>query len=173
MCSHKCILRHTERDITCLLFSHTPQHTQHLCSPTVRSGELLPAFREAVASGNESKAVKLVTSALRQLKLSRLKPDTTLNSALSCIAKENPQLLSAPAIIEGLVAVLKREMSVIFKAKSNPAVYVLVMRLLLIALKDSSDWPEGVAKVLLHKPTQSLYSTLPLIGRTAFYGNVW
>ena len=47
----------------------------------------------------------------------------------------------------GLIAVLKREPSAIFKAKSNPSVYILAAKLLLMALKDSLDWPEAVAKV--------------------------
>ena len=42
---------------------------------------------------------------------------------------------------------LKREPSAIFKAKSNPAVYTLASQLLLVALEDSYDWPESVAKV--------------------------
>ena len=123
-------------------YTHTHTHT-HI----VRSGELLPAVREARASGNDSKANKLLSGALRQLKLSRLKPDPILNSALTAIAKESPDLFSSPALIEGLVTVLKRETSVIFKAKSNPSVYVLVAQLILVALKDSHDWPEAIAKV--------------------------
>ena len=42
---------------------------------------------------------------------------------------------------------LKREPSAIFKAKSNPSVYTLASQLLLVALEDSYDWPESVAKV--------------------------
>ena len=42
---------------------------------------------------------------------------------------------------------LKREPSAIFKTKSNPSVYTLASQLLLVALGDSYDWPESVAKV--------------------------
>ena len=35
----------------------------------------------------------------------------------------------------------------IFKAKSNPSVYILASQILLLALKDSYNWPESVAKV--------------------------
>lgn len=45
------------------------------------------------------------------------------------------------------MAVLKREPSAIFKTKSNPSVYTLASQLLLVALGDSYDWPESVAKV--------------------------
>ena len=81
------------------------------------------------------------------MKVSRLKPDRELNSALTVLIKESPQLFCSPSSLDGLIAVLKREPSAIFKAKSNPSVYVLATRLLLLALKDSYDWPESVAKV--------------------------
>ena len=119
----------------------------HVCMHTVRSGELLPAFREAMSSGNTSKATKLIAGSLRQLKLSRLKPDPVLNSSFSTISKENPEMFASPHLVEGLVAVLKRETSVIFKAKSNPSVYIVAAQLLQVALRDSCDWPESVAKV--------------------------
>lgn len=45
------------------------------------------------------------------------------------------------------MAVLRREPSVIFKAKSNPSVYVLATQLLLLALQHSYDWPEMIGKV--------------------------
>ena len=104
-------------------------------------------MREALSSGNDSKATKLLAGGLKQLKVSRLKPDRELNSALTVLIKESPQLFSNPSSLDGLIAVLKREPSAIFKAKSNPSVYVLAARLLLLALKDSYDWPEAVAKV--------------------------
>ena len=56
-------------------------------------------------------------------------------------------------VLQGLVAVLKREPSVIFKAKSNPSVYVLATQLLLLALQHSYDWPESIGRVSL-----SMYS---------------
>lgn len=104
-------------------------------------------MRDALSSGNDSKAVKLLAGGLKQLKMSRLKPDKELNSALTSLIKESPHLFSVPSSLDGLIGVLKREPSAIFKAKSNPLVYVLAAKLLLIALKDSYDWPEAVAKV--------------------------
>ena len=81
------------------------------------------------------------------MKLSRLKPDKELNSALTTLIRESPQLFTASSSLDGLIAVLKREPSAIFKAKSNPSVYILAAKLLLVALKESRDWPETVAKV--------------------------
>ncbi len=118
-----------------------------LFSYTVRSSELVSAIQAAKSAENDAKASKILGGALKQLKLSRLKPDTTLNSALVNLVHEFPDMFSTPAVIEALVLVLKREPSSIFKVRSNPSVYVLAAQLLLFALKDSHDWPEIVAKV--------------------------
>jgi hypothetical protein len=116
-------------------------------SYVVRSSELISAIRTAKSSDNNVRAAKLLGGALKQLRLSRLKPDATLNSSLVTLVEEFPDMFSTTAVIEALVLVLKREPSVIFKARSNPAVYVLAAQLLLFVLKDSYDWPEMVAKV--------------------------
>jgi hypothetical protein len=113
----------------------------------VRPGELLPAITEARSSGGESKVVRMLAGAMKQLKHSRLKPDTKLNSDLVALVKEDPQLFNNPNVIEGLVAVLKREPSVIFKAKSNPLVYILAAQILMLALQHSYDWLELIGKV--------------------------
>jgi len=135
-------------DAIILYWASAPHLVAFSPSPVVRSAELLPAFKEAVSSGNSSKANKLLCGAVIKLKQSRsLKPDIVLNTALGTIAKEYPEYLSTASVVEGLVAVLKRESSVIFKAKSNPSVYVLAVRLLLLGLKESTDWPESVAEV--------------------------
>ena len=45
------------------------------------------------------------------------------------------------------MSILRRETAAIFKTRSEPVTYTLACNLLLISLKDSKDWPEGVAKV--------------------------
>ena len=109
---------------------------------------MLSAIRTSKAADNDVKAAKLLGGALKQLRLSRLKPDVTLNSALIALMQEFPEMFSTPAVVEALVLVLKREPSVIFKARSNPSVYILAAQLLLFSLKESQDWPEMVAKVI-------------------------
>ena len=104
----------------------------------------MSAIKNAKSAEN---GTKILGGALRQLKLSRAKPDMTLNSALVTLVREYPDMFSSVAVIEGLVQILKREPSIMFKVKSNPSVYVLAAQLLLVALKDSYDWPEIVAKV--------------------------
>ena len=75
---------------------------------TVRPGELLSAITEARPSGSgssssvtgDSKAVRILAGAMRQLKHSRLKPDLKLNAELTTLIKEDPQLFNNPNIIE-------------------------------------------------------------------------
>ena len=75
----------------------------------VRPGELLSAITEARSSGStsnvtgDSKAVRILAGAMRQLKHSRLKPDLKLNGELTTLIKEDPQLFNNPNIIEVLV----------------------------------------------------------------------
>ena len=127
------------------IFSHCILIVSYFFS--VRPGELISAIKAAKSADNDVKVSKILGGALKQLKLSRLKPDTTLNSALVSLVHEYPEIFTTPAAIEALVLVLKREPSIIFKARSNPSVYVVASQLLVLALKDSKDWPEVVAKV--------------------------
>ena len=71
----------------------------------VRPGDLLPAIAEAKSAGGgggggESKVVRILAGAMKQLKHSRLKPDAKLNSDLVSLVKEDPQLFNNPNIIE-------------------------------------------------------------------------
>lgn len=126
---------------------------------SVRSSELISAIRAAKSADNDAKAAKILGGALKQLRLSRLKPDLTLNSALVTLVLDFPDMFSTLSVMEALVLVLKREPSVIFKARSNPAVYILAAQLLLFALRESYDWPEMVAKVSLY-PVESIVCLL-------------
>ena len=125
-----------------------------------------------MSSGNDANAVKILCGAMKQLKLSRLKPDPVLNAALSTLIKESPQLFSSSTVVDGLVAVLKRESSVIFKAKSNPSVYILAAQLLLLSLKDSFDWSESIAKVILYVTHARLMNSVSLCFSIIVYAGV-
>ena len=91
--------------------SYAPTHSSHTPSPThahtvthvfplVHPVELVSTLREARSSGNDTKATRVLAGALKQLRLSRLKPDSTLNAALTSLAKEDSKLFSNPTAIE-------------------------------------------------------------------------
>ena len=70
----------------------------------VRPGELQSAIAEAKSGGGggggESKVVRILAGAMKQLKHSRLKPDHKLNSELVSLVREDPQLFNNPNVIE-------------------------------------------------------------------------
>eukprot|EP00731_Ephydatia_muelleri_P029324 Em0020g968a len=144
-----------------------PQTSQGTSSPVpqaieVRSGELVAAVKDAKTTEGDSKVPRLLLGAVRQLKHSRLKPDPILNAALVQLAEEDGEMFNTSYIIDALVGVLKKETSAIFKAKSNPSVYVLACQLLLHALRDSYEWPDAVAKVYIEDAvTDRLWVDLP------------
>lgn len=78
-------------------------HPDLFVSP-VRPGELLPAITDAKSSGGggagDTKVVRILAGAMKQLKHSRLKPDPKLNSDLITLVKEDPQIFNNPTIIE-------------------------------------------------------------------------
>lgn len=51
------------------------------------------------------------------------------------------------SLLQNILTVLKRETVVIFKTRSEPLTYALACNILLIALQDSYEWPENIAKV--------------------------
>ena len=77
-----------------------PAHAHPYTSPSVHPVELVSALREARSSGNDTKATRVLAGALKQLRLSRLKPDSTLNTALTSLAKEDGKLFNNPTAIE-------------------------------------------------------------------------
>ena len=80
---------------------------------SVRPGELVPAIAEAKSvtpattgggggggGGGETKVVRILAGAMKQLKQSRLKPDHKLNSDLVSLVRDDPQIFNNPFIIE-------------------------------------------------------------------------
>ena len=128
----------------------------------VKPSDLVATIKEALENDDNNKVDKILSGALKQLKNARLKVDNKLNEALSEIAIEHPSIFDTNSAIEviyiettshnrcsikGLLSVLKKETSAVYKTKSEPATYALAAQLLMIALKDSLDWPEALAKV--------------------------
>ena len=50
--------------------------------------------------GDRPGAIQLVEGAVLSLKESRVKPDTTLNSALATLVSKQPSLFATPSVIE-------------------------------------------------------------------------
>lgn len=60
----------------------------------------MSAVTDAKSSGEDTKVVRILAGAMKQLKHSRLKPDPKLNNDLVTLVRSDPQLFNHPNIIE-------------------------------------------------------------------------
>ena len=66
----------------------------------VHPTELVEAVQDAKSDKNESRVTRLLLGAVKQLRLSRLKPDGNLNAALTTLARDYSSLFNTPPLIE-------------------------------------------------------------------------
>ncbi|NXT28885.1 INT1 protein, partial [Syrrhaptes paradoxus] len=112
--------------------------------PTV----LLDEIEAAEAEGNDDRIEGVLCGAVKQLKMNRAKPDTTLYLSLMYLAKIKPNIFATEGVIEALCSLLRRDASINFKAKGNSLVSVLACNLLMAAYEEDENWPEIFVKVV-------------------------
>ncbi|XP_037669963.1 integrator complex subunit 1 isoform X7 [Choloepus didactylus] len=113
--------------------------------PTV----LLDEIEAAELEGNDDRIEGVLCGAVRQLKITRAKPDTTLYLSLMYLAKIKPNIFATEGVIEALCSLLRRDASINFKAKGNSLVSVLACNLLVAAYEEDENWPEIFVKVYI------------------------
>ncbi|NWH37453.1 INT1 protein, partial [Chloropsis hardwickii] len=113
--------------------------------PTV----LLDEIEAAEAEGNDDRIEGVLCGAVKQLKMNRAKPDTTLYLSLMYLAKIKPNIFATEGVIEALCSLLRRDASINFKAKGNSLVSVLACSLLMAAYEEDENWPEIFVKVYI------------------------
>ncbi|XP_058148461.1 integrator complex subunit 1 isoform X1 [Dasypus novemcinctus] len=113
--------------------------------PTV----LLEEIEAAEVEGNDDRVEGVLCGAVKQLKLTRAKPDSTLYLSLMYLAKIKPNIFATEGVIEALCSLLRRDASVNFKAKGNSLVSVLACNLLMAAYEEDENWPEIFVKVYI------------------------
>ncbi|KAM9179581.1 integrator complex subunit 1 isoform 1-T1 [Mergus octosetaceus] len=113
--------------------------------PTV----LLEEIEAAEAEGNDDRIEGVLCGAVKQLKMNRAKPDTTLYLSLMYLAKIKPNIFATEGVIEALCSLLRRDASINFKAKGNSLVSVLACNLLMAAYEEDENWPEIFVKVYI------------------------
>ncbi|KAJ7305958.1 hypothetical protein JRQ81_010324 [Phrynocephalus forsythii] len=114
-------------------------------APTV----LLDEIESAEAEGNDDRIEGVLCGAVKQLKMNRAKPDTTLYLSLMYLAKIKPNIFATEGVIEALCSLLRRDSSINFKAKGNSLVSVLTCNLLMAAYEEDENWPEIFVKVYI------------------------
>ncbi|XP_078095989.1 integrator complex subunit 1 [Mustelus asterias] len=110
---------------------------------------LLDEIEAAELDGNDDCIEGLLCGAVKQMKLNRVKPDTTLFLSLMYLAKIKPNIFATEGVIEALCSLLRRDASINFKAKGNSLVSVLACNLLMAAYEEDENWPEIFVKVYI------------------------
>ncbi|XP_043311851.1 integrator complex subunit 1 isoform X1 [Cervus canadensis] len=113
--------------------------------PTV----LLDEIEAAELEGNDDRLEGVLCGAVRQLKVTRAKPDSVLYLSLMYLAKMKPNIFATEGVIEALCSLLRRDASINFKAKGNSLVSVLACNLLMAAYEEDENWPEIFVKVYI------------------------
>ncbi|XP_007467137.1 PREDICTED: integrator complex subunit 1 [Lipotes vexillifer] len=110
---------------------------------------LLDEIEAAELEGNDDRLEGVLCGAVKQLKVTRAKPDSTLYLSLMYLAKIKPNIFATEGVIEALCSLLRRDASVNFKAKGNSLVSVLACSLLMAAYEEDENWPEIFVKVYI------------------------
>ncbi|XP_035870708.1 integrator complex subunit 1 isoform X1 [Phyllostomus discolor] len=110
---------------------------------------LLDEVEAAELEGNDDRVEGVLCGAVKQLKATRAKPDSTLCLSLMYLAKIKPNIFATEGVIEALCSLLRRDASVNFKAKGNGLVSVLACSLLMAAYEEDENWPEIFVKVYI------------------------
>ncbi|XDB64719.1 hypothetical protein AB1E18_018025 [Capra hircus] len=113
--------------------------------PTV----LLDEIEAAELEGNDDRLEGVLCGAVKQLKVTRAKPDSVLYLSLMYLAKMKPNIFATEGVIEALCSLLRRDASISFKAKGNSLVSVLACNLLMAAYEEDENWPEIFVKVYI------------------------
>ncbi|XP_045432794.1 integrator complex subunit 1 isoform X2 [Pipistrellus kuhlii] len=110
---------------------------------------LLDEIEAAELEGNDDRIEGVLCGAVKQLKVTRAKPDSTLYLSLMYLAKIKPNIFATEGVIEALCSLLRRDASISFKAKGNSLVSVLACSLLMAAYEEDENWPEIFVKVYI------------------------
>ncbi|XP_036408619.1 integrator complex subunit 1 isoform X1 [Megalops cyprinoides] len=110
---------------------------------------LLDEIEAAESEGNDDRIEGVLCGAVKQLKMNRAKPDSTLYLSLMFLAKIKPNVFATEGVIEALCSLLRRDASINFKAKGNSLVSVLACNLLMAAYEEDENWPEIFVKVYI------------------------
>ncbi|XP_035215176.1 integrator complex subunit 1-like [Stegodyphus dumicola] len=112
----------------------------------VESTDLVNKVLEAEDCSDDEKVEALLCGAVKKLKSSRSKFDAPLFLSLQYLAKTKPLLFCSELIVEAFCSLLKRDLSINFKAKGNNLVPILASNILMAAYKEESNWPEVFVK---------------------------
>ncbi|XP_048256851.1 integrator complex subunit 1-like [Haliotis rufescens] len=109
--------------------------------------EVLDQLLVAEESGSDERIEGLLCGAVKSLRSNRAKPDPAVFLSLMYLAKTRPTIFCSEVVIEAFCSLLKRDMSLNFKAKGNPLVSVAACNVLYAAFIEEENWPDDFVKV--------------------------
>lgn len=115
----------------------------------VEPQELLSKVLIASKEGDEERMEGLLCGAVKHLRNNRSKPDQTIYLTLMYLAKTKSSLFLSDLSTEAFCSVLKRDVSLSFKAKGNSLVSVLACNVLMAAFGAEESWPDNFVKVYI------------------------
>lgn len=104
-------------------------------------------IQEASENNDVERMEGLLCGAVKMLRATRSKPDSCLYLSLMYLAKSKPSTFLSELVTEAFCSLLKRDVSLNFKAKGNPLVSVLACNILMAAYAEEDNWPDDFVKV--------------------------
>lgn len=113
----------------------------------VDPSDFLGEIQEASENNDVERAEGLLCGAVKILRSTRSKPDPCLYLSLMYLVKSKPSMFLSELVTEAFCSLLKRDVSLNFKAKGNPLVSVLACNILMAAYSEEDNWPDDFVKV--------------------------
>ncbi|XP_060071544.1 integrator complex subunit 1-like [Ylistrum balloti] len=110
---------------------------------------LMEEVLDAEDTCNDEKLEGLFLGAIKNLRANRSKPDSVVYLTLMSLARTHSSLFNSELIIQAFCSLLKRELSLNFKAKGNVLVSVFACNVLMAAFTEEENWPDDFVKVFV------------------------
>lgn len=113
------------------------------------ASELVAEVLKSNDLGQTDKVVGQICGALRAIKIQRGKLDPCLYLSLLYLGKIRPSLMAIEPVPQALCSLLRRDVTLGMKNKSNPLVPILVTGLLMRAFNENKHWPDTFVKLYI------------------------
>ncbi|KAK3607441.1 hypothetical protein CHS0354_035142 [Potamilus streckersoni] len=111
--------------------------------------DILEELAAAEDDENDERVEGLICGTVKLLRSSRSKPDQVVFLTLMYLAKAKPAVFNTELVIEAMCSLLKRDLSLNFKAKGNALTSVMACNVLTVAYSEEENWPDEFVKVYI------------------------
>ncbi|KAL3877747.1 hypothetical protein ACJMK2_035409 [Sinanodonta woodiana] len=111
--------------------------------------DILEELSAAEDDENDERVEGIICGTVKLLRNSRCKPDHVVFLSLMYLAKAKPAVFNTELVIEAMCSLLKRDLSLNFKAKGNALTSVMACNVLTVAYAEEENWPDEFVKVYI------------------------